>query len=291
MAFKELTPELGLKRLRRVLIIGGPNTRKTSSIIQTFPKPIHIVSSPGEKGTGVIPTNDPDIKGYIWEEDDPAKVSISQQINELEKTTWEILAGAKGPITTFAFDGFHKLASMYWNREYNRLQQAFAADIAAGKTDRSGQPIAEAIRLQAYGNENYGANKDITSFLSKVLQSNVHTIVFTCWEGVETEDDMSAYAHTRHIFAVLPVQLARNLVTLFSLVLYAELFLTDPRGVSNATWQLQKQGRVWGVGVKVPVEVAMKLPTSVPQDWNKLYEKLAPLAKETQQGPVDATTK
>lgn len=275
MPLKELTPELGLKRIRRVLLIGGPNTRKTTSVIRTFPRPLHIMSYPGEKGSGVIPTNDPEVKGYIWEEeDDPSKTSYTQMINEVEKSTWDILAGNRGPIKTFAGDGLHKLASLYWNREYARLKSVYADQIAAGKTDRDGQPLEEALKIRAYGNENFGATKEIMQYVSRVIQSNVDTVVFTCWEGVEAEDKELAGNNQRHIFADLPGRLARRVVGEFGVVLFAEVGLPDPTGKSRATWQTRKQGKVWGVGVKVMPEIADKLPPIVEQDWNKLYELL-----------------
>lgn len=280
MPFKELTPDLGRKRLRRVLIIGGPNTRKTTSIIYTFPRPTHLMSYPGEKGSGVIPTDKPDIKGYVYEEEDPSKTSYLETVKNIEDTTWEILAGNHGPITTFAGDGLHKLASMYWNREYARLKAIYAADITAGKTDREGVPLEEGLKLRAYGNENFGATKEITQYVSRVLQSNVDTVVFTCWEGVEAEDKEMTGTNSRHIFADLPGKLARKIVGEFAVTLFAEVGLPDPQGNAKATWQTRKAGKVWGVGIKVAPEIAKTIPEKVPQDWQKLYAMLVPGEKK-----------
>ena len=274
--FKVLTPELGAKMMRRALIIGGPNTFKTHAIVHTFPRPLHLISYPGEKGTGTIPTNQPDLKGYIWEEDDPSKIVIATAINDIEKTTWEFLMGKNGEIKTFAGEGLHKLASLYWNREYTRLLAMNEKQITEGKLDRNGLPLEEGLKLQAYGNENYGSCKEIMAYVSRVCQSNVDTVVFTCWEGVEVEDKELAGAQggKRHIFADLPGKLARKIVGEFGVVMYAEVGLPGPDGRSTGTWQIRKAGSVWGVGVKAPFEIALKLPARIPQNWSKLYPLL-----------------
>jgi hypothetical protein len=287
MAIKVLTKELGEKMIRRVLIIGGPNTCKTTAIVRTADKPLHILSFPGEKGTGAIPTTDPSIKGYIWEEEDAAQFSISKQIEDIERTTWDILSGKHGEVKTFAGDGLHKLASLYWNREYQKLLDNYATQIAQGKTDRNGLPLEEGLKLAAYGNVNYGSCKAILQYITRVNQSNVHTVMFTCWEGVETEDKEMTGSNARHVFAELPGKLARLIVGEFGVVLYAtvDLPIPDPKNpgqvVQKGAWQIRKAGRVWGVGAKVPYELALKLPEKIPQDWQKLYPLLAGVVQQT----------
>lgn len=292
MSIKELTKELAGKVIRRGLIIGGPNTFKTTSILRTTDKPLAILSYPGEKGAGVIPTDDPDIKGFIWEEEDAAQYSISKQIEEIEKATWDILSGKYGEIKTFAGDGLHKLASLYWNREYQKLLVAYATQIAQGKTDRDGIPLEESLKLRAYGNLNFGSCKDILKYITRVNQSNVHTVIFTCWEGVEAEDKEITGTSTRHIFAELPGRLARLMVGEFGVVLQATVSLPipDPKHpgqvIQKGEWQIRKAGRVWGVGVKVPYEIALKLPERIPQDWQRLYTLLAGVLEQAKQNQV-----
>jgi len=276
MPFKRLNNDLWRKMVRRVLLIGGPNTYKTTSIVQTFTRPLHILSYPGEKGTGVIPYDQPDLTADIWEVDDFKKENVSAlTIREIEETTWEILA--MPGLETFAGEGLHKLASMYWNREYQKLLVSNEAAIAQGKTDRNGQLISEAIKLQAYGNENYGATREILAYISKVCQSSVPNVVFTCWEGVEAGETGNAKLDSNqnpHLFADLPGKLARKIVGEFGIVMYAEVGLPDPKGNTPSSWQIKKHGKVWGVGTKLPLEIAVKLPTKVPQDWQKLLPLL-----------------
>lgn len=252
------------KQLSRVLIVGGPNTFKTTSIVETFPKPIHIISYPGEQGSAVIPIDDPEVHGYVWQEDDPSKISLSKQIADLEKFTFEVLTGGQGPIATFAGDGLHKLASMYWNREYQRLLAVNEDKLASGVITEND------LQIRAYGNENYGATREILFYLSRIRYSNVPTVVFTCWEGPEP-DGGDRGSKSSHIFADLPGKLARRTVGEFGVVLYAETSLPDPKGKQTGTWQIRKAGKVWGVGAKIPKHIATKLPEKVPQDWSKLY--------------------
>jgi len=269
VGYKLLNNDLWLKLISRILIIGDPNTLKTTSIIKTFDKPIGIINYPGEKGSGVIPANDPQIKALVWEEEEDklAGMSVTQMISAVEHATWDFLAGKHGEIKTFAGDGLHKLASLYWNREYQRLCTVYADQIAMNKVDKDGVPFVEKIKLTAYGNENYGACREILKYISLVEQSPIETIVFTCREGREPDQVGS---RNTHIFPDLPGKLATKMVGEFAVCLYSEVSLPDPKGQITGTWQIRKAGQVWGVGVKVPYDIATKLPERVPQDWQKL---------------------
>lgn len=267
--FEEVTEDNWKRLVSRVLIVGGPNTFKTTSIVETFPQPTHIMSYPGEKGAGVIPFNNPNIHGYVWCEEDPTKDTVEHRVREIEKTTVEILSGKRGPVQTFAGDGLHKMASLYWNREYKRLLIANEKNLAEGKTTE------DRIKLSAYGNENYGSTRDILHYISLVCHSSVPTVVFTAWEGPEPDEkDGTGGTGKTHIFADLPGRLARHSPGEFGAVLYAEVSLPDPKGKQTGTWQLKKAGKVWGVGVKVPKHIALLLPEKVPQDWSRLFPVL-----------------
>jgi len=299
MPFKRLDSNLWSKMVRRVLIIGGPNTYKTTALVKTFTRPLHILSYPGEKGTGVIPYNQPDLTADIWEVDDFKKENIyANTIREIEEQTWKCLATPG--LKTFAGEGLHKLASLYWNREYQKLYVANEEAIAKGARDRNGVLISEAIKLSAYGNENFGATREILAYISKVCQSGIENVVFTCWEGVEAGETGNAKLDSNsnpHLFADLPGRLARKIVGEFGIVMYAEVGLPDPKGRTESSWQIRKHGKVWGVGTKLPYEIAIKLPTKVPQDWQKLLplldyavENPAPKVETTQTGPNSAQT-
>lgn len=266
--FEQLTETEWERTVSRVLIVGGPNTFKTTSVVETFPRPLHIVSFPGEKGSGVIPVNNPEIKGYVWREEDPSKDTVEHRIREIEKVTIEILAGKRGPIATFAGDGLHKLASLYWNREYRKLLLSHEKQLADGKvTD-------DELRLRAYGNENFGSCREVLNYIGLVCHSAVPTVVFTCWEGPEPDQNQELGKKSSHLFADLPGKLARRSTGEFGVTLYAEVTLPDPQGKQKGTWQVRQKGSVWGVGVKVPKQIAEGLPVKVVQDWSKLLPVL-----------------
>src|SRR3989304_6181440 len=109
MAFVKLTAAGVDVRRRRFLISGGPNKRKTSARL-TFPKPMVIVPSPGEKGYDTIPVNDPQIIPIIWQVDpDEKKPNSHAIVDEVVKTCIGAITGKLGVIpVTFHFDGFHK---------------------------------------------------------------------------------------------------------------------------------------------------------------------------------------
>ncbi len=271
MPFKQLNIDDVRKRAQsRVLILGAPNTWKTSAVCGTWDKPIHVMSYPGEKGSASIPTS-PDVHGYVWEDEDPSQIKLNDTIREIETLTWEILGGKHGEIETFFGDGLHKLATQYWRREFNKLMDRYSDQLASGKMDE------DRIKMMAYGNENYGSCKEIIQYISRISHSKVNNVVFSTWEGREIDDPDSKNPNDRkntHIYADMPGKLARQVVGEFSIVLRSEVSLPGPDGKQRGTWTIKPKGKVWGVGVKGPIEVVSKLPAEVPQDWQALKKLL-----------------
>ena len=254
MPFKkwsEATPHYG----RRVLISGPPNTLKTTAMM-TWPAHRHHVSYPGEKGFETLPRNSPDMTPWIWEVADPAKLSPHSVVTEVETLTTEILSGKHGECTTFAGDGIHKLYTWYYERAWLDMGQT------------------EETVGRAYGK----AHRDFSAYLNRVLQSQVPYVVMSVWEG-RTKDDpenKSKQAST-HIFPDLPGEMAKRIVGEFSVVLYAECDPPDPQGKVRARWQIRPSGKVWGVGVKLPPDMAAKLPAKLePPDFKQLEPLLIP---------------
>jgi len=64
--------------------------------------------------------------------------------------------------------------------------------------------------------------------------------------------------------------MAKRIMGEFSVVLYSEVSLPDPKGARRGTWQLRPGGKVWGAGIKVPPDIAKRLPEKAEQDWQKL---------------------
>lgn len=255
MAFKRLN-ESHVEVGRRVLVSGPPNSRKTSSLM-TWPRPIHILSFPGEKGHSSIPLDEPGVSAYVWEDEDVTKYSPTAVVNEVESATWKILAGKSGEIVSFAGDGLHKLYGWYYGKARADLQAS------------SNLPD-DVIDARAYGL----AHDNFTLYLTKVAHSTVPFVVFTVWEGKEL-DDSDAKKGPSHIYPDLPGKMAKRIMGEFSVVVYSEVGLPPaPDKPAPATWQLLPSGKVWGAGVKIPAKLAQKLPAKIAQDFPTLQKVL-----------------
>ena len=267
MAFKRLTNKLLAGR--RVLISGAPCTLKTTAIL-TWPKPIHIVSYPGEKGYETIPVGVEGVHPYVWEIDDITTVSPAAVVREVETLTTEILSGKYGEVKTFAGDGLHKLYGWFFQATFN--------DLVAQAGQRSNwDGDEEKLRGPAYGQTHAGPDGgSFGKYITKTLQTSTPYIVMTLWEGAtkDNPDDTSRKA-TSHIFPDLPGLAAKRIVGEFGAVVYSTVSLPDPHGRINGSWQLRPEGKVWGVGVKVPPEIGRTLPVRVPQDFTVLEELLS----------------
>lgn len=246
MPFKQLTADSWQQGLGRVLIVGPPNSRKTTSLF-TWPGPWGLVSYPGEKGYASIPVGLEGLTAYVWEDDIASKTSPSALVNEIEKCSFDLIA--KGGITTFAGDGIHKLYAAYINDASNGAYSA-----------------GDEFDAKCYGR----AHEMFAHYLQRVMQSKVKYVVFTCWDGKEADNPDAGSKGTSHIYPDLPGKLAKRIMGEFSVVLHASVPPPVPGQPQKATWQLQPGGQVWGAGVKVPIAIAQKLPQKVEQDWGKL---------------------
>ena len=245
MPFKQLTADAWQQGLRRVLIVGPPNSRKTSSLF-TWPFPIGLISYPGEKGFASIPVGQPGLSAFVWEDDVVAKTSPSALVKEIEQCTFDLLARKVEPIVTFAGDGLHKLYAAYINEASNG---AYAAgdDFDAKCYNRSHEAFAH--------------------YLNRVMHSKVQNVVFTCWDGKEADNPEAGSRSASHVYPDLPGKMAKRIMGEFSVVLYAEVPPPVPGQPQKATWQLQPGAPDLAAGVKVPSTLAAKLPQKVPQDW------------------------
>lgn len=248
MPFKQLTADAWQQGLRRSLIVGPPNSRKTTSLF-TWPRPIGLISYPGEKGFASIPVGEPGVNAFVWEDDVVTKTSPSALVKEIETASFELLAGKHGEITTFAGDGIHKLYSAYLNEATNGAYSN-----------------GDDFEPRMYGR----AHEAFLHYLNRVMHSKVQYVVFTVWDGREADNPEAGSKSPTHIFPDLPGKLAKRIMGEFSVVLYAEVSPPVPGQTQKATWQLQPGGKVWGAGVKLPVALAAKLPSKVPQDWKQV---------------------
>jgi hypothetical protein len=238
---------------RRVLISGPPNTLKTTATM-TWPAHRQHVSYPGEKGFETIPRNDPSVTPWVWETED--KLTPHSVVQQIETLTTEILAGKHGECQTFVGDGIHKLYGWYFERAWMDLGQT------------------EETVGRAYG----AAHKAFSAYLNRVLQNPVPYVVMTVWEGRTKDDpDNKSKQAPTHIFPDLPGEMAKRIVGEFSVVLYAECDPPDPQSRIKARWQVRPAGKVWGVGAKLPPDMAAKLPSRIePPDFKVLAPYLTP---------------
>lgn len=240
------------RRARRVLINGPPNSRKTSSLA-TWPGELIIQSYPGEKGTSSIPTTTVDgklVKAFVFDQPEvAAEMNWATVVKETKQLAIDIVGGKHGPVVTYAGDGLHKLYACF-------LHEATFGASAKGQD----------FDAKLYG----AASQRFFGFIDLLMRSPVPNVVFTCWDGHEKDDpDERGTAPSRHIFPELPGQAAKRVMGEFSVVVYAN---RDATG--KYCWQTQPAGKVWGAGVKMPLEIAKTLPITLEQDWRLLEKAL-----------------
>ena len=257
--------------LRRMLIVGPPNVFKTASLL-TCHRPLYILSVPGEKGWETIPRHLPDVKGYVWRDDEASKGSSYATLQEVEKLTKELIAGKHGEVVTLAVDGLHKLYDLHFEAAlaYMRTTRAFTEGPNAGDE--------EVITGPAYGK----AHRTFKKYLDLVLQSPIPYVIGTVWEGRIKDDPANKNRNApTHIFPSIPGKMGERVVGEFGVVVYAKIGLPGPDGFSKSHWETRKVGDIWGVGIKIDPEIARKIPPQVPQDFKKLEALVKGLLPKT----------
>lgn len=239
---------------KRVLIHGGPDTFKTTSIVETWGRPLHIVSLPGEKGWATIPFNVDGIEPYVWRTDTTAGESSFSVMEDVERTIFEIIAGKKGPVKTLAIEGLHK----YYK---------YALDKVTGGAVFRGEQFEAYIYSRAHDIFHHTFNR--------ILSSDVDYIVCTSWDGREPDAPKS---QSSHIFPQLPGQAAKLIIGEFPTTVYStsnfksRLFKDGKLAPAVGKWQIQPKGEVWGAHIKAPKEVVLRLPDECEQSLPVLEE-------------------
>lgn len=249
MPLKKLDPNEWKVGIRRTLVVGGPNTRKTSSLV-TWPKPIHVIGFPGEKGMVSLPLTE-GVHAYVYEHEagQPAE-SPAKVLKDIRQTTIDILSGKYGECKTFAGDGIHK------------LYEVFLDDVSDGASSKG-----EEFEAKLYSQSHAG----FLDYLKLVLQSTVPYAVFTVWDGTEILDPLGLNTKNKALYPDLPGKLAKRIMGEFPVVLYADVGISTAPGVpAPASWRLVPNALVRGCGAKIPAAIAKQLPPVVPQDWARL---------------------
>jgi len=170
-----------------------------------------------------------------------------------------IVGGKHGECRTLAIDGVHKMFGWYYRRARMQVESWAGAD-----------KMTEDVKgLRAYN----PAYDEFQLFMTRVLQSPVPYVVMTVWED-RTKDNPEDMKSPTHIFPDLPGKMAKWIVGEFSLVLYSEVGLPDPRGNIRGEWTTKPIGKVWGVGVKVAPSRATAIPNKLPNNFAALAKVL-----------------
>jgi hypothetical protein len=214
-----------------------------------------VVSSPGEKGTDIIPLAD-NRKVLLWEPVDWSKPQDWKGMREeIKVETAKVLTGSYGQFTTVAFDGIHKI--------YDVFREAAAEDTKThdGKTDgRKYFPQAQ---------------RDFLAWFSMIWNcKTVPYILFTVWAAIEKDDplaveDPKGPPVAKSIWPNFMGQVQRSMVGEVNCI-YS--FVEG----GKAIWQLKQDARIKGIGLKLPPAEAEKLPYKIPADWQVLKKLLMP---------------
>jgi hypothetical protein len=244
------SPEEIQTRRRRILISGEPNSRKTTALL-TLPKPIAILSYPGEKGYDTIPDDDPDVLKLVWRVAEKPQDAYNTVKDVFEATNRII---AEGKHVTFAGDGLHKLFDPI-------------IDMVTDGAFSSGEDFEAKLYTRAYN--------IFLDYLNKTMHSKIPVVAFTTWSEWE-KDRMKKEGEREasipaHIYPALPGKMAKRIMGEFSVVVHQtirKLKPTDDDAVG--VWQTRPFGDVWGAGLKGPADVVKKIPTFIPADYRVL---------------------
>lgn len=249
MPLIKLTHEGQVIRRRRLLIAGGPNKRKTTAAL-TAPKPIGILSYPGEKGYDTIPTDNPDIIPLVWQ--NPEKLDSHQIVREITQASIDMIAGKYGKINTFVGDGLHKF--------YEYILDDVTDGSWFGGLEFEPKLYAMAHRV-------------FIDYLSRTMHNPLPVVIFTTWDGSEPDRQPKAGEKARdipsHTWPDLPGKMAKKIIGEFSVVVHSSLRSPKPGEPVEAYWQTRPSGEVEGCGVKGPAETVKKLPLYIKADYQE----------------------
>lgn len=241
-----------------IWITGPPNSGKSTSLC-TLPRPLGIISLPGEKGHASLPYGD-GITTLVWQ-DDGAPIQARNTLyymriwREVEQATLDLINGKHGPLAAIAVDGMHKLYA---------IGLAIASDGESAKVQSAFKPNERGGLEGDFDPRCYGKSHTlIWEYTNLVASSKVPWRVMTSWAEMEKDDpdDQSKNA-SKHLLPDLPGKAARKVLGEVGIVLHA---LVDAKG--GHVWQTKPGGKVAGAGIKGQRDVVAKVPVFIPQDF------------------------
>ena len=258
MSFKKPDENDWQRALGRVLISGAPNSGKTYSS-RTWPRPIHVVSLPGESGSTSIPRED-GIQAYVWGDNSDSRTSSKAVLDEVQSLVIDIIAGKHGECKTIFLDGLHKLyghvLNMVTSGDYFK-----ANDFEALLYSRAHTRFLDLLRL--------------------VKDSAVPYAAFAVWEGKEADKPELKSRSPVHTWPDLPGRLSKLIVGEFSFVLASRVIPSlIPGKPSRYVWQLRPKGDIQGASMKLAPSIADQLPDEVDQNWIAFERLIMEAAKK-----------
>lgn len=236
-------------RRRRMLIYGPPNVWKTT-VAMTGPKPLGILSMPGEKGYDTIPSDNPEILPFIWTTEEGKRPDSSLIVKQVEDTSMDLIVGKHGPIKTFVGDGIHKFLE-------------FIMDDVTDGAWFTGEEFQRKLYAVAY--------RKFESYLNRVSSSQIPVVIFTCWDGEDAdrsarpgEKEMDIPRSTR---PDLIGQMAKRILGEFTVVFHQSLRSPKPGEPKRAMWQTRPLGSIAGASIKGPQALVSKIPDYINADY------------------------
>jgi len=242
----------------RILAHGPPNHGKTKAIVNTFPRPMFILNSPGERGGyGSLPVGDPEV--VVYPDIDP---TLKSEVVLAQVKHAYLEAIKSGKYQTIAFEGLHKLMD-------------YAMDVVTGGDYFQGlKPDWNTFGLCYHY---------VDRMLDTLLINNVPAVIVTCWSKEKGERKIKKGEKVDDIPQTVGPDLlgeyARKVVGGFQMVFAQTLRpfpdkRTDKEGrrLQWAAWQTRPTQSVQGCGIKGPDKIVENIPLFIPADYRYLKQ-------------------
>ncbi len=249
---------------RCIWLEGPPNTGKTTSLA-TLPKPIGIISCPGEKGHMSIPYGE-GVTAYVWEDDGVASkdrntLYYMKMWREVEAKLVELITRKEDPIQSLVLEGVHKMyqvgLAIATDGESEKVQTAFKEVATSSGTRLEGE-----FDPRCYGK----SHRLIWELVNMVASCKVPWRIFTSWSEMEKDDpDDTSKSAPKHVLPDLPGKAARRVLGEVSITLHSAI---SPK--NEYVWQTKPGGKVYGAGIKGNAALVAKVPMFIPQDFKVL---------------------
>jgi len=249
----------------RILAHGPPNHGKTKAIVNTFPRPLFVLNSPGERGGhGSLPDNDPTC--VVYPDIDPSAKS-GEILKEWKAAYTEAIKSGK--YQTIALEGIHKVMD-------------YVMDTITG----GGYFAGEKPDWNTFGLCYHWMDRA----LDTALINNVHAVIATAWskeKGERRAKSLGKDSRGKAIMEEVPQTIgpallgeySRMVIGGFQMVFHQTLRTfpdkrTDKEGrpLKWAAWQTRPTQSVQGCGIKGPDKIVENIPLFIPANYEYLKQ-------------------